>query len=497
VEVLVMTPLLALLLILAQAQAKKLPVPDAAAEKKAERDVRDVFKAEYARKSPAERAALAALLMAQALQTKDDPAARYVLLREARDVAAGEGDVRSALVAVDELDRSFQVDAPALRYAAVAAAAKGVRTPEDGRAVADAALGFAGEALVAEDFAAAERYAAEAVAAAKKSKLVALAAKAEARVKEIVDRRGAAEALKKATQTLAERPDDPEANLVAGRHECFRRGRWGAGLPMLAKSSDPALRDLALKDLAPPAEVEARVGLGDQWWEVADKNPVPMRDVIRQRAAFWYQQVDGPAKARVERRVEESRAAAAVDLLALIDAKKDSVRGGWELDKGALACVRPEAAARVQIPYVPPDEYDVTIVAERTAGVEAINVGLVKDDIKFHMVVDGWATQGYFSALSLIDKKYGNENETRRPGGLLTNGRPSTIVCTVRTGLLKMTVDGKQIFEWTGDVRRLSNYFVLNTPHPRALYLSAWDSKYRFSKIVLTPVSGGLGERLR
>jgi hypothetical protein len=59
-----------------------------------------------------------------------------------------------------------------------------------------------------------------------------------------------------------------------------------------------------------------------------------------------------------------------------------------------------------------------------------------------------------------------------------------------------MTVDGKVIFEWTGDVQRLSNYNVLNTPHPRALYISGWDTKYRFSKIVLTPLSGA-GEKLR
>jgi hypothetical protein len=482
------------------AQEKKLQPPDPAAEKKAEREIRDVFRDEYSKKTPGDRVALVRLLLDQGVQTHDDLPARYVLFREARDLASASGDLRSALRAVDEMSKSFEIDAPASRGSVLAATATAARTPEDFQAIVDQLLGLAEDALAAERFDAAEKWSSEAVSAAKKAKSLPLASRADAKAKEISERKATFETLKKARQTLASTPNDPDANLAAGRAECFQRGNWTAGLPLLAKGSDAALRELATKDLAQPTDADDQVALGDRWWELADQQPAPAKGVIRMRASSWYSQalarVTGLTKARIDARRREAADAATVDLLRLIDLKKDVVRGEWAFEGSSLICLRSGPAARVQIPYLPPEEYEVTVVAERMEGVEAINVGLTKGGVKFHMVIDGWAQMGYFSGLSLIEGKYANQNETSKPGRLLTNKQPSTIECSVRNSALKMTVDGKVIFEWTGDVQRLSNYNVLNTPHPRALYISGWDTKYRFSKIVLTPLSGA-GEKLR
>ena len=40
--------------------------------------------------------------------------------------------------------------------------------------------------------------------------------------------------LKRAQATLADKPDDPSANLMVGRQVCFVQGDWSRGLPMLA-----------------------------------------------------------------------------------------------------------------------------------------------------------------------------------------------------------------------------------------------------------------------
>ena len=63
-------------------------------------NVREVFKADYAKTKVADRRALAAKLYQQGKATTDDASARYVLLLQARDIAAkvrrpGHGDVRS------------------------------------------------------------------------------------------------------------------------------------------------------------------------------------------------------------------------------------------------------------------------------------------------------------------------------------------------------------------------------------------------------------------
>src|SRR5437773_12297824 len=62
-------------------------VPDEPSQVKAERMVREVFARDYAEHMPPQRVALAQKMIQQANETADDPAARFVLLREARDLA--------------------------------------------------------------------------------------------------------------------------------------------------------------------------------------------------------------------------------------------------------------------------------------------------------------------------------------------------------------------------------------------------------------------------
>src|SRR4051812_36669102 len=80
--------------------ATPLPIPAATAQAAAQDMIRKLFKADFDKKSPADRAALAKLLIRQAQDTRDDAAARYVALTEAADLAAGTGDARTAFAAV-------------------------------------------------------------------------------------------------------------------------------------------------------------------------------------------------------------------------------------------------------------------------------------------------------------------------------------------------------------------------------------------------------------
>ena len=66
---------------------KKPAVPDADSIAKAEKTVRDLYKVEFGRRKAEDMLVLAAKLMADAAGTKDNPAVRFVLLCEARDLA--------------------------------------------------------------------------------------------------------------------------------------------------------------------------------------------------------------------------------------------------------------------------------------------------------------------------------------------------------------------------------------------------------------------------
>src|SRR5687767_7458432 len=145
-----MRSIAAVLILLAPVQDGRTPPPDAAAQKNAEKLVRDVFKDDYARKDPASRRGLAAKLLKQAGETKDDAVARFVLLSEARDIAADAGDVRTALAAAQEQARLYAVEAAAAKRAALDRVRKNA-SAVDATALAEAYLQVADEALAAED----------------------------------------------------------------------------------------------------------------------------------------------------------------------------------------------------------------------------------------------------------------------------------------------------------------------------------------------------------
>jgi len=132
-------------------QDKRFPIPDAAAQKEAEKLVRDVFKEDYAQKSAAARTALARKLLQQGLETKGDPTSCFVLFREARDLAVAAGDAAVALQAIAEIASRYEVDPVDMKGAALASMAKTARTAEEFTALAKAYLDLAGEAANADD----------------------------------------------------------------------------------------------------------------------------------------------------------------------------------------------------------------------------------------------------------------------------------------------------------------------------------------------------------
>src|SRR5258706_9646227 len=101
----------------------KSPAPDTAAQGKAFALAREVYKEDLEQaKRPAEKAQLSAKLMEAGKAEGKDPAARFVLLAMARDVAIEAGDVEGAIVAIAAMDSTFVVDAVQLRTTSALAA---------------------------------------------------------------------------------------------------------------------------------------------------------------------------------------------------------------------------------------------------------------------------------------------------------------------------------------------------------------------------------------
>jgi hypothetical protein len=185
---------------------------------------------------------------------------------------------------------------------------------------------------------------------------------------------------------------------------------------------------------------------------------------------------------------------APVDLLKLLDLKQDVVQGDWTFNDGKLVSGKGQGT-RVQIPYAPPDEYDLVIGAMRMDGIDCVNIGLARGTNQFCACIDGWTST--VTGLSLVDGKLAVDNESaKRVAGVLKTNRPSIIICSVRKDGVTVAVDGRKLIEWKGDSSRLSVYKDLAVPNPKALFISTWDTRFVFTKLIVTPVFGE-GQKLR
>jgi hypothetical protein len=293
-----------------------LPVPDAEAQRKAEVAVRQIYKDEFAQRSPEERRALAEKLLAAGDGTADDAAAKYVLLRQAAEVAAGAGDFTTVAKAAEQVSAAFAVDAATVEAEALLKSAGSPATAEAGRALADRYVSVLERLIARREHAVAARVAPAALAAARKGRDPDLTARLKSLDRDVKDLAAEAARVKGANAALASNPDDPNANLVVGRALCFTSGDWDRGLPYLAKASDAAIRALARRDLASPARPKEQAAVADGWYELASKERAPAAQAnLRRRAAKYYGDalagLTGLDKVRVEKRVAELKVAAA------------------------------------------------------------------------------------------------------------------------------------------------------------------------------------------
>lgn len=287
----------------------RLPVPEAGAQRDAEKFFKDLFKEEYRGKSDPEKRILSQKLYQQALELKDSPARQFVALRQSYDVAMQGGAYDRAETALGAVRERFDVPVAALKLPILAARAKAT---SELKAHANDHLQLAAEAADEEDFDSAVKAVKAASDFARKAKEAALLGKADALAKDVADRKAKFDVVRRAKDALKANPADPASNLAVGRHEALVKGAWDVGLPLLEKGSDATLRKLAQWDLAGPTRAEDQLAVADGWWDVGEKEPDPAKASLRRRAAFWYAKTAVPEarKEQVAARIKESGAAA-------------------------------------------------------------------------------------------------------------------------------------------------------------------------------------------
>jgi hypothetical protein len=175
----------------------------------------------------------------------------------------------------------------------------------------------------------------------------------------------------------------------------------------------------------------------------------------------------------------------AVDLLKQVDVAKDTVEGEWKRTDEALVSPA-KSGARLMLPYSPSGDYELTVVAERLSGNDSFVLGLVIGGRQIAMTLDGYG--GETAGLADVDGHDGATNETTRRGRHLPPGKPHTIVCAVSGARLRVTCDGNEVLTWSGDASRLANDVGWSVPNDRRLFLGAWESEFKYTRIEVKPM---------
>jgi formylglycine-generating enzyme required for sulfatase activity len=104
-------------------------------------------------------------------------------------------------------------------------------------------------------------------------------------------------------------PNEPSANFAAGSYLCFYKGQWEQGLPMLAKGSDPNIKQLAALEMLRPTAADEMLRIADGWRDTAAKQPEAIRPELLRHALSQYKMArevaTGLQRALLERRIAD------------------------------------------------------------------------------------------------------------------------------------------------------------------------------------------------
>jgi pSer/pThr/pTyr-binding forkhead associated (FHA) protein len=289
-------------------------------------------------------AAIARLL--DAVEESTRPATRYALLVLAEQIAVQAAAYRDAIAVIDMRGQMFEEDALESRLAMLSEAANAVH--DGGREIFDLTVQAARDAMRAERFDVATKAAtvARTLAARIESRPSAvrtggspggfseeggglstgysprentdlsLTMAAQRLRNMIAECRAWQRKYAAASETLAERPDDPRACDVVGKYLCFVKEDWPVGVAILARGRDDSLRELAIQEMnarEPDAAMATAFRLANKWWDFAE-SPSRSRDLpswyqesVRQHAASIYETVEEHLDDPVDKKLARKR----------------------------------------------------------------------------------------------------------------------------------------------------------------------------------------------
>ncbi|MCX7826615.1 MAG: hypothetical protein N2689_13795 [Verrucomicrobiae bacterium] len=179
----------------------------------------------------------------------------------------------------------------------------------------------------------------------------------------------------------------------------------------------------------------------------------------------------------------------AVRLLPLIDPARDAVLGRWRMRDGALVCADNVQAARLLIPYEPPEEYDFRIVFKRTEGEQTVGQLFSQDEKPALWAMGHWGNSCF--GFEMVKGRSANNNPlTVWTPHCLANNRVYASVLQVRKNGVRAFLDGRLMNEWETDFSDASRQKLWKLPNERALGLVSDRAITVFHSVDVLEITG-------
>jgi len=179
----------------------------------------------------------------------------------------------------------------------------------------------------------------------------------------------------------------------------------------------------------------------------------------------------------------------AINLLPMVDPRRNAILGTWEVqDAGRLVSDR-TAAARVEIPFQLPAEYDFQMVFERRTGSGGISIVLSKGGRQFRLELGGAAN----TRAALETQSPGKEPEfpaVKTEPVFLQNDVKYTVLVQIRSDGVKVLLNDAQILVWATDFRDVGLNPAWKLRNTLRLGVGSDESEVVFNRLALLEVTG-------
>ena len=500
----------------------KLPVPPAFVQASMIRLVDEAYKIEGA-KTPAEKVKLGKQL-ASLVGASQKPEERFILLRRAAELARDAGHLPMMCQMIEAIGGEFETDMLMVQAKMFDIYASAAETPIAITTGLNGARELVSRALAEDRYDVAIRVIDSTNILCEKSSDA--HEEFEQKRAEVIRLREQWEQVRAAQASLKATPDDAKANFLVGHWLLLQKGDAKQGLAHLAKGSDSTFRQLAQQELAAqPTEVESLVKAADAWWELADVQTDESKEQLARHAGQLYKVAlpklsAGLRKALVERRLEELAApkrvvaetvsqqsekapreplrpevlplGRVVDLLPLVDIKRDSTGGFWEWKGDVLVTSQPKKNATVLLPAAAEGDYRLEAQFTRTSGQDAVAMIVPVGGNLCLMTFS--ESSGKVSRLGVDVKLSRSERESKirvEPGDLTNNQKHAVSVLVRLRGdvaTIQVSLDGEPYFFWSGDPKAVS---ANGWPMPPVKQFAiGTNESVTFHSVRLRPISG-------